>query len=172
MLEGKRIYLRKITSADTDYIIYWRSQEFVRNNFIYQGPFTKDVHENWLKTKVETGNVVQFIIYDKIKNLPIGSVYLRDIDHINSRAEYGIFIGEKDYLGKGIGAEAGTLVLDFAFKDLHLHKIMLKAFAQNVRAIKNYKKAGFIEEGYMKDEVRRGDTYYDIVYMAKINNEI
>ena len=122
-----------------------------------------------MKTKVDTGNVIQFIIYEKAAEKPIGPVYLRDIDHINSRAEYGIFIGEKDYLGKGIGAEAGILVLDYAFRELHLHKIMLKVFAQNVRAIKNYKKAGFVEEGFLRDEVRRNGIYYDIVYMAKIN---
>lgn len=172
MIAGERIYLKNIAKSDTDLIIQWRSQAFVQKNFIYQGPFTKEVHENWLKTQVETGKVKQFIIYEKKMDRPIGSVYLRDIDYANQKAEYGIFIGEEAFLGKGYGAEAGILTLEYAFKELHLHKIMLKVFSYNIRALKNYKKAGFVEEGILKDEVYRNGNYYDIIYMAKINTEV
>ena len=41
-LVGEHIYLRFITSekTDTEKIVRWRNQEFVRNNFIYREPFT------------------------------------------------------------------------------------------------------------------------------------
>lgn len=171
MITGKRIYLKNISKSDTDLIIRWRNQTFVRKNFIYQGPFTKEIHENWLETQVDTGRVKQFIIYVKSLDWPIGSVYIRDIDYVNQKAEYGIFIGEEEFLGKGYGAEAGILMVEYAFKELHLHKIMLKVFSYNTRARKNYQKAGFIEEGILKDEVYRNGNYYDIIYMAKIYTE-
>ena len=56
------VYLRLIQEADTEQVVAWRNKERVRHNFIYQKPFTKEGHLNWLRTQVEPGHVVQFII--------------------------------------------------------------------------------------------------------------
>ena len=48
-LEGETIYLRLMGAEDTENIIRWRNTDFVRSNFIYQKPFTRAGHENWMK---------------------------------------------------------------------------------------------------------------------------
>ena len=151
-IEGKQIYLRPITMEDTDRIVSWRNQDRVRHNFIYQKLFTKESHENWMHTQVETGHVVQFIICEKNNDRPVGSVYFRDIDHDNKKAEYGIFIGEADAAGRGIGSETARLAADYARDVLKLHKLMLRVFADNVGAVKSYQNAGFVQEACLKDE--------------------
>ena len=151
-IEGKQIYLRPITMEDTDRIVSWRNQDRVRHNFIYQKLFTKESHENWMHTQVETGHVVQFIICEKNNDRPVGSVYFRDIDHDNKKAEYGIFIGEADAAGRGIGSETARLAADYARDVLKLHKLMLRVFADNVGAVKSYQNAGFVQEAFLKDE--------------------
>ena len=101
ILEGKKVFLRPISMENTKDIIRWRNQPFVRDKFICQDLLTEEMHLEWLKKKVDTGMVHQFIIYPKFleKDLPaIGSVYLRDVDKKNLRAEFGIFIGEREYL--------------------------------------------------------------------------
>lgn len=170
MLFTNRTYLTPITCDDTSLIIKWRNKAFVRSNFIYQKEFTKESHERWLETMVDTGKVKQFIIRLKVDDLPVGSVYLRDIDTEHLKAEYGIFIGEEDYLGKGIGTEVAAEVIRYAFEELKLHKIMLRVLANNPRAIESYKKAGFIEEGIFKDDVRINGRYYDIIFMSVITD--
>ena len=100
------IYLRLMNENDTDLIVAWRNSEPVRRNFIYQAPFTRQGHENWTKTMVETGKVVQMIICDLATDKPLGSVYIRDIDRQHSKAEYGIFIGEPEGRGRGVGTAA------------------------------------------------------------------
>ena len=95
-----QIYMRPITEADTDNIIGWRNSERVRRNFIYQEDFTRQGHQNWLKTKVATGEAIQFILCETQDDRPVGSVYFRDIDEKNRKAEYGIFIGEADAAGR------------------------------------------------------------------------
>lgn len=170
-MESNRIYLEPITPADTGRIVRWRNQQFVRENFIYRELFTPDSHNKWLRDVVEKGRAEQFIIYVKPEDKPVGSVYLRDIDFQNEKAEYGIFIGEKDYLEKGIGSEAAMLITDYGFDVLRLHKIMLRVFASNKRAIASYEKVGFKKEGYLRDEVKIEGQYRDIVYMAMINKK-
>ena len=82
-----QIYLRPITEADTDNIIGWRNSERVRRNFIYQEDFTRQGHQNWLKTKVATGEAIQFILCETQDDRPVGSVYFRDIDEKNRKAD-------------------------------------------------------------------------------------
>lgn len=170
MLNGEKIYLRKITKDDTKDIVKWRNTPFVRKCFIYREHFTEEIHNNWLTNMVNTGKVHQFMIIMKENNTPIGSVFLRDIDDINHKAEYGIFIGEEAYCGKGIGTEAAELLLKYAFDELKLHKVTLRVLAENQRAIRNYKKVGFTEEGCFYDDVCIDGRFYDVIYMAKIKN--
>ena len=89
---GAGIYLRLMTREDTDRIVAWRNSDAVRKNFIYQELFTRASHEHWIRTHVETGDVVQMIICDLEGDKPLGSVYIRDIDRHHNKAEYGIFI--------------------------------------------------------------------------------
>lgn len=142
------IYLRKMEVSDTDKIVEWRNKDRVRRNFVYQEPFTIEGHLNWIETQVETGFVVQFIICEKVSGRAVGSVYFRDIDRNKGCAEYGIFIGEDDAVGKGYGTLAARLALTYAFEELELNYIFLRVFEDNMAARRSYEKAGFrlIEE--------------------------
>ena len=77
ILTGEKVVLRPITDADTDNIVRWRNTPSVRDNFIFRQTFTPEMHRNWLKTKVATGEVVQYIIVDKAADTAVGSVYFR-----------------------------------------------------------------------------------------------
>ena len=168
VLEDEGILLKRMDEDDTENIIRWRNTEFVRRNFIYQKPFTKKGHENWIREMIRTGKAVQFMIVRKDLGEPVGSVYLRDIDRTHNKAEYGIFIGEKDALGRGYGTRAAKLMIRYGFETLGLHKLMLRVLAENIPAIKSYEKAGFVREAYLKDEVFLDGQYKEVVYMAVI----
>lgn len=142
-IEGKNLILRPITKDDTANILKWRNAKHVRQNFIYQEEITPKDHERWLKDKVATGKVVQFIIIVKNTNTPIGSVYLRDINYSSKSAEYGIFIGDINALQQGFGTESVLMIVKYAFEILRLKHIQLRVLARNQIAIRTYEKAGF-----------------------------
>ena len=50
-----------------------------------------------------------------------------------------------------------------------IHKVFLRVFADNKRAVNSYKKIGFVEEGYSKDEVYIDGKYRDMIFMAIFN---
>ncbi len=137
------IYLRKLEDSDTDKIVAWRNHDRVRHNFIYQQLFTPEGHRNWIRTQIEPGYVVQFMICEKATDRAVGSVYFRDIDRKKGCAEYGIFIGEDDAVGRGYGTQAAKSALAYAFETLQLTQIFLRVFADNIGARKSYEKAGF-----------------------------
>lgn len=176
--EESSIFLRPMTEDDTDLIIGWRNRDAVRTNFIYRELFTRQSHERWVETMVKTGRVVQMIICEhtnldgeRQQDNPVGSVYIRDIDHAHHKGEYGIFIGEENARGRGIGTLAAKLMIRYAFEELGLHKLFLRVFADNAAALGSYEKAGFQREAYLKDDVCIDGIYRDIVLMAVINEK-
>lgn len=152
-LQADSIYLRQMQVSDTDDIIAWRNNPRVRHNFIYQGLFTAEGHLNWIKTQVEPGHVVQFIICEKDSDRAVGSVYFRDIDREKKCAEYGIFIGEDDAVGRGYGTQAARLALSYAFLQMQLAFVFLRVFEDNTGARISYERAGFCLVKNKREEI-------------------
>lgn len=143
------VSIRPISYDDTQKIITWRNSDSVRKRFLYRGLFTKESHEKWMKTMVETGKVDQFIIVCDKED--VGSVYLRDIDMDKKEAEFGIFIGEESARKKGVGTKAANLILSYAFEKRGLETVFLRALSDNGGALRSYEKAGFVPED--KEEI-------------------
>ena len=101
----------------------------------------------------------------------MGSVYFRDVDRKNESAEYGIFIGEADARGRGIGTETARLFTDFGLNVLRLHRISLKVLGDNEVARRSYEKAGFRTEGVFRDYVKLDGVFTDVVFMAKLGED-
>lgn len=169
--EAAGIYLRPMVLEDTDSIIAWRNSEGVRRKFIYQEPFTREGHEQWIRDMVEKGRAVQMMICDLATQEALGSVYIRDIDRKHNKAEYGIFIGEAQARGRGVGTAAGKLMLRYCFEEEKLHRVYLRVFADNYQAIGSYEKAGFVREGCLKDDVRIDGEYRDMIWMAAVQKK-
>ncbi|HEY3343991.1 MAG TPA: GNAT family protein, partial [Anaerolineaceae bacterium] len=101
----------------------------------------------------------------------IGLILLDEIDWLNGVAWVAIGIGEREYWGKGYGADAMRLILRYAFDALHLHKVILDVFEYNQRAYRCYLKAGFIEEGRARDFLNRDGRRWDLIYMGALREE-
>lgn len=168
---GNKIYLRPISKTDTNNILKWRNSKQVKENFIYRKKLTEIQHQNWLDTIIEQKKAFQFIIVEKENNKDIGSVYLRDIDLENKKAEFGIFIGEADSMGKGFGTEATRLIVEYGFNELKLNKIFLRVFTENEQAINCYKRVGFREQGIFEQDVLIDADFKDIMFMAIFEKE-
>ena len=80
IIEGEKVFLRPITAEDTPLILKWRNSSEVKRYFIYQKDLTEEDHMNWLNTKVRSGEVVQFVIHEKERGQPVGSIYYHDVD--------------------------------------------------------------------------------------------
>lgn len=171
IINGRQVRLRPITPADTDDIIRWRNDPDVQQFFIYRQTFTREIHENWLKNKVCTGQVIQYIIEDMESRRSVGSVYFRDVDPVNESAEYGIFIGEASARNRGFGSETAKLFTDFGLDVLGMHRISLRLLGGNAAAQRSYEKAGFRTEGVFTDMVRLDGKFTDVVFMARLARE-
>jgi RimJ/RimL family protein N-acetyltransferase len=169
IIEGKQIYLRPITVEDTDLALKWRNQKIVVENFIYRKPVTRQDHIKWLETKVFAGLVHQFVFCMKEDGFPVGSIYLQNFEEENKKAEWGIYIGEERAYGKGVGTEAASLLLNYAFENLGMHKVVSRVLAYNTASIRMNEKAGYSKEAYLKDELYIDGKYEDLILFGAIN---
>lgn len=167
--KGELVSLRMITDDDTELVVKWRNNERVRNNFIYRVHFTNEIYTEWLRNRVDTGEVVQMIICENSRDMrPVGSVYFRFTDDTKKEAEYGIFIGEDDACGKGYGNETAVLATDYAIAELGVEKLILRVFARNTVAIRSYEHAGFVKTCDLK-QVECSDGEKSDMIMMEMN---
>ena len=171
LIEGEKVILRPITDADTDDIVRWRNDPEVWRYFLFREPFTPEMHRAWLRDKVATGRVIQYIIIDRESGRSAGSLYFRDVDPKNESAEYGIFIGEPWARNRGLGTETARLFTAFGLDVLRLHRISLKVLGDNAVARRSYEKAGFQTEGVFRDFVKLDGVYTDVIFMARLAGE-
>ena len=172
VINGGKLSLRPITDADTADIVRWRNDPEVWKYFLFRDPFTPEMHRDWLRNKVETGKVIQYIIVEHESGQSVGSVYFRDVDEKNESAEYGIFIGEPWAKNRGLGTETARLFTAFGLDVLRLHRISLKVLGDNAVARHSYEKAGFQIEGVFRDYVKLDGVFTDVVFMARLAKEV
>ncbi len=169
---GSRLYLSPISANDDDAENYirWMNNADVA---IYFGQYNRIVSsKNDLKWLYEPPSDMQrYAMVLTEGDVLIGSISIHNIDHLNRNAFIGIFIGEKEHRGRGYGAEAIRLILEYGFKTLNLHNIMLTVHADNEAAIACYKKVGFREDGRMREWIFKDGQYVDKIHMGILAQE-
>jgi RimJ/RimL family protein N-acetyltransferase len=79
----------------------------------------------------------------------IGNCTYYGINEVKGEAELGIMIGDRDYWGKGYGANAITAVVNHIFQHTKLNRIYLKTLDSNTRGQKCFTKCGFAPYGHL-----------------------
>ncbi len=64
-----------------------------------------------------------------------------------------------------------SLLLRHAFNTLNLNRVGLRVYETNPRAIQSYRKAGFVEEGRLRQEEYRNGEYIDVICMSILRSE-
>ncbi|KAB8141822.1 GNAT family N-acetyltransferase [Chloroflexia bacterium SDU3-3] len=101
----------------------------------------------------------------------IGDCGLHHSHRRDSSTQFGIGIYHPEYVGRGYGREAIALLLDWAFYDQNWRRVYLEALAVNERALKAYRKIGFVEEGRLRQHTFFRGQYVDIVHMGMLRDE-
>lgn len=135
------------------------------------GPVTAEFEEQWYGS-ISTGSERNtFVIRELSTMAMIGSTGLHDIDLRHRSATFGIMIGDPDARGKGYGAEAATLMLDYGFTVLGLHSMSLTVAGFNLAGQKAYKRAGFRECGRLRDRLWFAGRHWDQILMDCLAHE-
>ncbi len=134
-------------------------------------PYTMQDEEEWFNRQREERDARHFAILTRAECRLIGNCGLHQIDWSSHHATLGIFIGDKNFWGRGFGTDATRVLLRYGFEEVNLHRIELQVFSFNQRAIRVYDKCGFKLEGVRRQVLFREGQWHDEHIMAVLRDE-
>jgi RimJ/RimL family protein N-acetyltransferase len=168
---GPRVILRPFKEGDSIHIYHALLDPEFRKLTGTQTFFTEDALEKALKSFAEDKSRIDLVITDKETGSQIGDLALTEIDYINKNASLRIALYKKEHYGKGLGTEAMSLLLQYAFEVLSLYRVYLNVYEFNSRAIRAYEKLGFAREGAFRGELLWNGVHYDNLIMGILRHE-
>lgn len=138
-----KILIRPLAIEDAEISWKWRNDpevwKFTGNR--PDAEITRQIERQWLSNTLTDATKRRFAITADDKY--IGNVQLTGIT--SQDAEFHIFIGEKEFWGKGIATEATYQILHYANEVLKLSRVYLYVKKENSAAVNSYHKNGFEE---------------------------
>jgi RimJ/RimL family protein N-acetyltransferase len=174
VIRGERLYLRSIERDDLERCYAWMNDEDLRATLSQRYPVSLAREADWVEraTRGQDPSHLALAICLVQGDRHIGNCSLEHIDRENGTATLGIFIGERDCRGEGLGEEAVRTLCLYGFEEMNLHKVRLDVHAGNDRALKTYERVGFRREGLLRQEAYRRGGYLDVIRMGLLREEL
>lgn len=173
MYTGEKVRLRAYKREDVQlaqqYINDAETKKLLMPGIPY--PITLEQEQKWFESISAFDDNYSFAIETLQEGKYIGGCGVNKLDWKNSVATVGIFIGDKDYWGKGYGTDAMKVLVKFIFEQMNINKVKLFVYSFNERAVKSYEKCGFIREGVLRQEIFRDGRYHDEYIMGILKDE-
>lgn len=165
-LKGRKTILRPLSKeTDLSRCLRWINDPEVNQYLARYYPMSLQGETEWFDKLYKDEHSFPFAI-ETIEGEFIGIMGLHDIKSMDRTATTGALIGEKEYWGKGFGADAKMALLDYAFNTLNLRKICSRVIAYNKRSLAYSLRCGYEIEGTLKRHVYKKGRYYDEILLA------
>lgn len=172
MIAGDKVRLRAYREDDLKNSVVWLNNPTVTRYLLNMRPWSQAEEKAWLDRVMrnEDPETVSFVV-ETTDGEYVGSAGLMHIDRRNRSAEAGIVIGRPEEWGRGQGTDAMKTLLKHGFEEMNLHRIALRVYTFNERAIRSYQKLGFVEEGRLRQAMFRHGAWHDVILMAILDEE-
>jgi hypothetical protein len=163
--------LRALEVDDLPMLKKWRNQKHVRAttrefrllNMINQ----KDWFESLFKENPPKN--IMFGIASKSGGL-LGVCGLTYVDWKNRHAEMSIFFAKSGWQKTKEAAETISMLLNYGFAELNLHRIWAEIFETAPDNIKLFEKMKFKKEGTLRDKLWRDGAWYNSFIYSTVRN--
>jgi [ribosomal protein S5]-alanine N-acetyltransferase len=170
---GKNIYIRQLEVSDAAAALELQ----IRNKEFFQaysptridGFYTVQGQINVIEANIaqsQNNSKYTFGIFLNDTDELIGSVSLSEILRGPLQSCYIGYYLDQQQNGKGYMTEAVILAVDFAFKELELHRIEAGVMPHNIGSMKVLEKAGFHKEGIAIKNVKINGKWEDHQVLA------
>ncbi len=172
VLSGNQVTLRELRTSDAASLFTMLTTEEV-SRFISPPPPTVEGFERfiaWTLRQRAAGSYACFAVTLKGFDTAIGIFQIRETEPGFGTAEWGFALGSA-FWGTGVFQEGVSLVLDFAFETLNVHRLEARAAVQNGRGNGALHKIGAVQEGVLRKSFMRNGVYLDQVLYAIVKED-
>lgn len=146
----ENIYLKPLDYPDLPSTLKWRNE--YREWFNSTDIILPEAHQNWFEYYQLKDDDIVFVVQDEQHNL-LGQVAVYGIDKQEKKAEFGRFLTNPDFTGKGYMKKSLFALLNFCTDVLGLDSLFLEVKEHNLRAKHIYDSAGFVVIGKNNDNI-------------------
>lgn len=161
--------LRKVKESDLELMMNWRMNPAVTANLYTDPILNMEKQKKWYVKMIKDITVKYWII--EIESIPIGIIWLYQIDDFHKKCEWGYFIGNDSFRGKGIGRNLECNIYDYVFFKMNMNKLYCEIFNFNDRVISIHEKFGSEIEGVFKDHIFKNGKFHDVTSMAILKSK-
>lgn len=137
----------------------WRNQDDVREQMLNQEIISTEEHAHWLDSLEKRGDCKFWVVF--YSDVAIGTVQLQKINHEQFSSEWGFYIGEDQYRGKGLGSYILFKLLNLFFEEMNFDILLTKVLSQNKAALRIYHNFCFKEIGRTKFDEEQDVVYFE-----------
>ncbi len=119
--------------------------------------------------KMQSKSEFNFGIHDQDGAL-MGVFGIFNLNYSAKKCEIGFWLGKK-FWGKGFGSEGVKMLLKFSFGNLGMNKVYARVFSDNLKASSLLERLGFKLEGNLKDEIRFGKKYKNVLIYSILSRD-
>jgi len=156
--KGETIELRTIEPEDAEFLQRVVNDPRVRSGLAAYEPINGPAESEWIES-LDEGDGADFLICARGDR--VGTIGLNSPNEVWGTAEIGYMI-DPDRWGEGHATDAVETVCRYAFEDRRLHKVYAKVYETNPASRRVLEKAGFAEEGVLREEAFAGGERVDI----------
>jgi RimJ/RimL family protein N-acetyltransferase len=173
ILAGERVRLRGVRDDDLSSLAKWEMDpgRLTMLSHRVAPPSEAAAKERIAKWSANDNDRLGFAV-ETLDDPPmlVGHVGLRGLHSKDRCGTLGIGLG-REYIGRGYGSDAMCVIVDYAFRELGLHRLELGVALFNPAGIRAYEKAGFVEEGRRRESVLHDGRWHDEVLMSILDRE-
>lgn len=116
------------------------------------------------------GVALRFTI--RLKNEPevIGVITLESISDLHRSCDLGYWL-RKAFTGRGLMTEVAKVLLEFAFENIHFHRIRCAAATDNIPSQRVIERLGFQREGVAREAERVGGRWASHVVYSRLASD-
>jgi ribosomal-protein-alanine N-acetyltransferase len=146
------LQLRPLNESDIDenYCSWFTNSDGHLKYFTGSGrTFDRNVLLSDFNEGISTRRWFYYLVFSD-SGTPIGNVKIGPIDLKNKTSDLVCFIGDRNFLGKGLSVEAIKIANNIAFVNHDIRRLHGGMYASNIASIKAYTRAGWVIESTFK----------------------
>ena len=171
------ITLQPFTVADFSQLMGWIDDERLMKEWsgsMFSFPLS-EAGLNWYvkdSNNLHDPNVFIYKAVDSKTGITVGHISLGGISQRDRAGRITrVLVGNTTERRRGICQGMMKALLRIGFEDLKLHRISLGVYDFNHAALNCYLKCGFRQEGVLRDVVKHGDAYWNLIEMGMLEDE-
>ena len=124
----------------------------------------------YLRAVTDTKNIAEEVYVILYQKSIAGIIGFKGIDYINRKSELGYWLSA-DLQGRGIMRRSCKALLQYAFGEMGMNRVQIKAGAGNLRSSNIPRKLGFTLEGVQRDGEYLNGRFHDLEVYSLLQRE-